>query len=205
MLEQATGDFGLTRLTTARTRGSHHLPPYSILCVSPWHLHSNGFLFRDSQGGVPKLSKFGFSSFCELIIFCSDLRLGWGLKQTCSYRRELSNGVWHFTCTHRGQVDFWLLVVRNQTASLTPDLSFCHNLCCTSSNGSCKPIFDIYVSIAFQWYKKHPNVRCFGPCNQILKFQESRGLPSPHFGSVSLIFTLFQERGCDIKSRVYKF
>ncbi len=41
--------------------GSHHLPPYSILCASPRHLHPNGFLSRESQGGVPKLSRFGLS------------------------------------------------------------------------------------------------------------------------------------------------
>jgi len=28
---------------------SHHLPPYSILCSSPLHLHPNGFFSQDSQ------------------------------------------------------------------------------------------------------------------------------------------------------------
>jgi len=46
---------------------------------------------------------------------------------------------------------------------LTPGLSFCHNMCYRCPNGPCKPIFDIYISIAFQWYKKHPNARCFWP------------------------------------------
>ncbi len=32
--------------------GSHHLPPYSILCVSPWHLHPNGFFIP----GLPRRS-----------------------------------------------------------------------------------------------------------------------------------------------------
>ncbi len=123
--------------------GSHHLPPYSILCASLRHLHLNGFLSQDSQGGVPKLSRFGLSPFCKVITFCLDLWLGWGLKKTCSSRRELSNNVSHFTCTHQGWVDSQLLVVGSQTASLTPDLSFCHNLCCKCPNGSCKPIFDI--------------------------------------------------------------
>jgi hypothetical protein len=39
--------------------GSHHLPPYSILCASSRHLHPNGFLSQDSQGRVSKLSRFG--------------------------------------------------------------------------------------------------------------------------------------------------
>jgi hypothetical protein len=56
--------------------GSHHLPPYSILYVSPRHLHPNGFLSQDSQGGVPKLSRFRLPPLCELITLCSYLGLG---------------------------------------------------------------------------------------------------------------------------------
>jgi len=37
--------------------GSHHLPPYSILCNAPRRLHPNGSFSRDSQVGVPKLSR----------------------------------------------------------------------------------------------------------------------------------------------------
>ncbi len=37
--------------------GSHHLPPYSILCSSPWRLHPNGTNSWDSRNGVPKLSR----------------------------------------------------------------------------------------------------------------------------------------------------
>ncbi len=36
--------------------GSHHLPPYSILCTTPPRPRPNGSLSRDSQSGVPKLS-----------------------------------------------------------------------------------------------------------------------------------------------------
>ncbi len=175
------GQHELTWLTTARTGGSYHLPPYSILFASPRHLHPNGFLSRDSQGGVLKLSQFGLPPLCGGIPLCLDLQLGWGLKQTCSSHRQLSNNVPHSTCTHRGRVDSWLLVVGNQTASLIPGLSFCHNLCCRCPNGSCKPIFDIYISIAFQWYKEHPNVRCFDTCNWTLKFWESRRIPKSPF------------------------
>jgi hypothetical protein len=120
--------------------GSHHLPPYNIIYVRPRDLHPNGFLSRDSQGGVPKLSWFGLLGFWELITLSLDLQLGWGLKQSCSSPQELSNGVSHFTCTHWDRVDSRLLVVRNQTASLTPDLSFDHNLCCKCPNGSCEAI-----------------------------------------------------------------
>ncbi len=126
--------------------GSHHLPPYSILHGTYIQMV---FLSRDSQGGV--------------ITLCSDLRLGWGLNQTCSSCRKLSNGVSHFTCTHQGRVDSRLLVVGSQTASLIHDLYFCHNLCFRCSNGSCKPIFDIYISLDFQWYNKKPRCEGFWP------------------------------------------
>jgi len=161
--------------------GSHHLPPYSILCASPRHPHPNGFLSRDSQGGVPKLSWFRLSRLCTIITLYSDLRLGWGLKQSLNSSQEISNGVLHSTCTHWGWVDSRLLVIGSQTASLTPSLSFCHNLFYRCSNGPCKAIFDIYTSIAFQWYKEHPNARCFDPCNWAMKFWESRRTPKSQF------------------------
>jgi hypothetical protein len=151
-------------------RGSHHLPPYSILYISLRHLHPNGFLSWDSQGGILKLSWFGLLGLCKVINLCLDLRLGWGLKQTCSFLQEICNGVLHSTCMHRGRVDFRLLVVRSQIASLTPSPSFCHNMCCKCPNGPCKPIFDINTSIAFQWYNEHPNARCFDPYNWTLEF-----------------------------------
>ncbi len=37
--------------------GSHHLPPYNILCSSSRRLHPNGSFSRDSQVGVSKLSR----------------------------------------------------------------------------------------------------------------------------------------------------
>ncbi len=99
------------------------------------------------------LSRFGLPPLCMIITFCSNLQLGWGLKHTCSSHRELSNSVLHFTYTHRGLINSRLLVVVSQIASLTPDLSFCHNLCCRCPNGSCEPIFDMHTLIVFQWYK----------------------------------------------------
>ncbi len=91
-------------------------PPLSgVLCISPWHLHPNGFLSRDSQGGVSKLSWFGLLGLCAFITLCSELRLGWGLKQTCSSPWKLSNSVLHSTCTHQGRIDSRLLMVTNVT------------------------------------------------------------------------------------------
>ncbi len=115
------------------------------------------------------------------ITSCADLWSRWGLKRSCSPRQNLSNGVLQSPWNHQGRVDYQLLVVRSQTASLIPGLSFCHNLCCKCLNGSCKPIFDIYASIAFQWYKERFNARCFDPWNQTLKFWESRRTPKSPF------------------------
>ncbi len=161
--------------------GSHHLPPYSILYVFPRHLHSNDFLFWDSQGGVPKLSQFGLLGLCKFITLCSNLRLGWGLKKTCSSPWELSNSVLHSTHTHRGWVNSRLLVVGSRTTNLIPDPSFCHNLCYRCPNGSCEVIFNIYTSIVFQWFKERLKARCFDPCNWTLKFQDSQRTPKSPF------------------------
>jgi hypothetical protein len=136
-----------------RLGGSHHLPPYSILCASPRGPHPNGILSRDSQMGVPKLPKLGLLQLWDPITLCADLGLRWGLKQSCSPYQELSKDMSHATCTKGNWVDSWLLMVGSQTANLIFDLSFGHNLCFRCPNGLCEPILDIYVSINFHWYK----------------------------------------------------
>jgi len=92
-----------------RFEGSHHFPPYSILCNSPPHLHPNGSFSWDSQSGVPKLFRFRLPGLWTLIAPRPKLGSGQSLNQSCSSPRELSNGVSHFTCTHRNRVDsdFW--------------------------------------------------------------------------------------------------
>jgi hypothetical protein len=156
------------------------------------HLHSNYTFSRDSQGGVSKLSQFGLPGLWEFITLCSNLRLGWGLKKTCSSLQELSNNVSHLTCTHRGQVDSSLLVVGSQIGNLTFGLFFVHNLCCKCPNGSCETIFDIYTSRPFHGYKEHLKTKCFDPCNLTLNFGSPKGLPCPHFRSMNVILTLLQ-------------
>ncbi len=160
---------------------SHHLPPYSILCSSPPHLYPNGSCSRDSQSGVPKLSRFGLSGLWVLITFRPKLGLGRGLNQSCSFLQELSNGVSHFICTHRNQLDSQLLVVGSQIVSLTPGPSFDHNLCYRCPNGSCEAILDIYTFRTFQLYIECLNARCFDPCSCTLSFQESRRTSNSHF------------------------
>jgi hypothetical protein len=135
VLGQATGNLDSLDSSRPGLGGSHHLPPYSILYVAPRRPHSNGFYSRDSQGGVPKLSRFGLLGLWELVTPGSDLGLGRGLKKSRSSPQELSNGVSHSFYTHWGRVDSWLFVVGSQTASLIPSPSFDHNLCCRCPNG----------------------------------------------------------------------
>jgi len=85
--------------------GSHHLPPYSILCSCLPHLHPNGSFSHDSQSGVPKLSRFGLPGLWTLITPRPKLGSGWGLNQSCSPLQELFNSVLHFMT--RSQVTGW--------------------------------------------------------------------------------------------------
>jgi len=107
------------------------------------------------------------------------LWLRWGLKKSCSPCQELSNDMSHVTCTQGNQGDSWLLMVESQIANLIPDPSFGHNLCFKCPNGLCKPILNIYVARAFQWYKKFPNPMGFDLYNHFLKIRES--IENPFF------------------------
>jgi hypothetical protein len=153
VLGQITGNSDSLDSPRLGIGGSHHLPPYSILCSSARRLHPNGSISRDSQSGVPKLSQFGLSGLWAFITSRPELESGRGLNQSCSSRRELSNAMSQSCCTRREKVDSRLLVVGSQTASLTPGPSFAHNLSCRCPNGSCEAILDIYTSRPFQWHK----------------------------------------------------
>jgi hypothetical protein len=153
---------------------SHHLTPYSILCGWSPRLHPNGTFCWDSRNGVlAKLPELWMT-----ITPRPELGLGRVLNQSCSSCQELSNAVLHSSRQRREEVDSRLLVVGSQTASLTPDPSFAHNLGCKCPNGQCEAIFDIYVSRPFQWQQEHLNARCFGPCCWALNIRESRRTPN---------------------------
>jgi hypothetical protein len=99
-------------------------------------------------------------------------------------------------------------LVGNQIGCLIPDPSFGHNLCFRSLNEQCKPILDMYVSRAFQWYKEHCKPLRFDPSNCFLKFWESTRTPSPEVGvalrvwvfTPSHFFTF--SRVCDVTPRL---
>ncbi len=123
--------------------GSHHLPPYIILCASPQGSHPNGFLSQDSHLGVPKFPQLRLLQLWGHITYYADLWLQWGLKQSCSPCQDLSNSMSHVGYTQGNWVDSWHLVVGSQTTNLTPGLYFCHNLCFRCPNGQYEPILEI--------------------------------------------------------------
>jgi hypothetical protein len=113
--------------------------------------------------------------------------------------------MWHITCMQENQSNSWFLMVRNQIGNLTPDISFGHNLCFKCSNGSCKPILNIYLLKPFQWYKKFFNLMSFDPCYCLLKTRGSIGTSTPKVGvhlrmwrvhSFTLSYT-FRNMKCD--------
>jgi hypothetical protein len=122
--------------------GSHHLPPCSIPYITPWEPHPNGTFSRDSLRGVSKLSRVGLPRLWTLII------LGSGL--CCSSPQKLFNAPSHSIFRRQEEVYSRLLVVGSQTTSLTPGLSFAHNLGCICPNDQCEAILDIYTSRPFE-------------------------------------------------------
>ncbi len=164
-------------------------------------------LSRDSHLGVPKFHHPGFLQLWGRITSCADLRLQrgqQGLKQRCSPRRELSNGMLHASWTQGNRVESRLLVVGSQIANLTPGLSFAYNLCFKCPNEQCEPILNNYTLISFQWYKELFKAGSFDPCNRALKIRESfQDYNSQHgssFGSVRVhSLTLFALSGaCEV-------
>jgi len=131
---------------------------------------------------VLKSSKLGLLRLWSLITLCANLQSRWSLNQSYSPHQGLSNGMWHATYTQGNWVDSWLLVVGNQTANLTPSLSFGHNLRFRCPNGWCKPILDIYISIVFQWYKELLEPLGFDLRNHSLNIWESTATPIPNMG-----------------------
>ncbi len=73
VLGQSTGNTDSLDSPQPELGGSHHLPTYSILYITPPHLHPNGTFSSDSQSGVPKLSRFGLSGLWAFITSCSNL------------------------------------------------------------------------------------------------------------------------------------
>jgi hypothetical protein len=86
------------------------------------------FVPRDSQVGVSKFPKLGFSWFYRPITLCVNLQLKWCLKQSCSPCQDIFNNVWHATFMQGSWGDSLFLMVGSQIVNLTPGPSFGHNL-----------------------------------------------------------------------------
>jgi hypothetical protein len=161
-------------------------PPYSL--YTSLQLATEGASKWHKFPGLPKWSPdFVPARLPELwTAITPDCRVGSrrGVNRSCSPRRDLSNAVSHSRIGHREDIDSWLLVVGNQTASLTPGPSFAQNLGCRCPNCQCEGIFDIYVSRPFQRHQEHPNARCFSPCCRALNIRESRRTPNPQLFQV---------------------
>jgi hypothetical protein len=150
VLGPATGNTDTQDSPRPGLGGSHHLPPYSILCDSPRGPHPNGF----SLPGLPRWSpEIPPCRTLGTLTLRADLGSKCGLKQSCSSRRDLSNGMSHVVCSQVCRVDSRLLVVGSQNwqtpGSSTLGPSFGHNLRFRRPNEQCEPILDIYASRAF--------------------------------------------------------
>jgi len=143
VLGRATGNTDTQDSPRLELGGSHHLPPYSILCDSSRSPHPNGYFSRDSRVGVPKSRQMGLPGLWSPITLRADLGSRCGLKKSCSSRRELCNAVLHSRIGHREEVDSRLFVIGSQTGSSTPDPSFGHNLCFRCPNEPSEPILDM--------------------------------------------------------------
>jgi hypothetical protein len=108
----------------------------------------------------------------------------------------------HSRMGHREEVDSRLLVVGSQIASLTPGLSFAHNLSCRCPNCQCKGIFDIYVSRPFQWHQDTPMRGVFPLAVELWTFGSPEDSKTQLFQVLSFTPTLGQSRGAT-KSKQY--
>jgi hypothetical protein len=88
-------------------------------------------------------------------------------------------------------------VVESQIGSLTPGLSFAHNLGCKCPNDQCEDISNIYTSRPFQWHQEHLKERCFSPCCWTLKIQESLRTPNPQLWECEFHLHTWPKWGCD--------
>jgi len=182
MLGQATGIL---------THKTHHGPELGEATTFPHIVFSatlhGGYIQMALFPGTLKLESrtcletvpVGVPGLWELITPDFRVRSWWGLNQSYSPCRDLSNAMSHSQFGGREEVDSRLLVVGSQTANLTPGPSFAHNLGYKCPNGQYEAIFDIYASRPFQWHQEHLNARCFGPWCRTLNIRESRRTPSP--------------------------
>jgi hypothetical protein len=128
----------------------------------------------------PEISRFGLLGLWELITPKSNLRLQWGLEQSCSSPQDLFNGVLHSPCTHQDRVDSQLLVVGSPTTIWLPTLLSTITCAIDVQMTHARPFWASTLQDLSNGIK-NINAKCFDPCNQALSFRESQRTPSSHF------------------------
>jgi len=134
VLKRAMGNTNTQNSPWPGLGGSHHLPPYSILCTSPQGPHPNGF-----PSGSPEITKVGTPTTLGRHNFACRPRIEKRSEQSCRPRRDLSNCMLHAIYMHGNRVDSRLLVVGSQIINFTPSPSFGHNLCFKFQMGNANP------------------------------------------------------------------
>jgi hypothetical protein len=136
--------------------------------TSKWHK------FPGLPKWSPEIVPTGLPELWTAITLDCRVRSRWGLNQSCSPRRDISNAMSHSRIGFREELDSWLLVVESQTDSLTPGPSSAHNLGCKCPNGQCEAIFDTYVSRPFPMTPRTPQCEVFWA---LLSSSEHSGVP----------------------------
>jgi hypothetical protein len=126
-----------------------------------------------------------------------------GLNQTCSPHRDLFNDVSHSQFGGQEEVDWRLLVVGSQTASLTPGPSFAHNLGYICPNDHFRYLrfktfsmtprtLQCEVFWALLWNSKHSGVPedSKSPTLEVLGFTPTFTLGIAFFGSLAIVCQL---------------
>jgi hypothetical protein len=119
----------------------------------------------------------------------SDLRLEWGLNQSCSSPRELSNAPSHSFCKRREEVDSRLSV------TWATDVQMAH----------ARPFWTSTLQDLSNGIKNTSRRGVLPSAVELWSCGSPGGLQVPTFGSVSLILTLCPKWGCDIGDPILLF
>jgi len=150
VLRRATGNLNSQDSPWPGLGGSHHLPPYSILCASSWGPHPNDIF----PSGNPEIVKVG--TLMTLGAYNFSCRPRVEMKSKAKLYALSRAFQWYVaSCLHASKSG-WFLTFNGRELNCQFDSRpfFGHNLCLKCPNGWCEPILDIYVLISFQWYKK---------------------------------------------------
>jgi hypothetical protein len=128
------------------------------------------FCFETPKLQISKFSKFELPQLWRPITSCINLWLKWGLKQSCSLHRKLSNDMWHATFTQVNQGEFWFLMVKNQIGNLTSNLSFGIIYVLSTQMGHASPFkTSMFQKISYGEFNELFNLMSFDPWNCPLK------------------------------------